>query len=63
MKRFVKFTIYEAELDSEVCGNTLRRHAIDPNRHLYRVDPGDIVRSGLMRLATLQSRGYVYIKP
>ncbi|MCB1277611.1 hypothetical protein [Prosthecobacter sp.] len=24
MKRFVKFTIYEAELDSEVCGNTLR---------------------------------------
>jgi len=47
----------------KVCDNTLKRHRVDRERHLYDVDETDLVRSGLGELARLQGLGFTYIKP
>jgi len=36
---------------------------VDFRTHLYDVDEGDIVPSGVAELARLQAMGYAYIKP
>jgi intracellular sulfur oxidation DsrE/DsrF family protein len=46
-----------------VCGFTLKRRNIDPDKDLFEVLPEDIVKSGVAEIAKLQTQGYVYIKP
>lgn len=46
-----------------VCNNSLERRQIDARTHLYDVEDGDIVSSGLAELVRLQRHGYTYIKP
>lgn len=47
----------------KICANTLKGKAVKPDEHLYNVDAGDIVPSGVAELAILQAQGYAYIKP
>lgn len=45
-----------------VCANTLKGRKVGPV-HLYDLNDGDIVPSGVAELAYLQGQGYSYIKP
>jgi len=47
----------------KVCAITLKRHKVNRERDLYRVDEADIVPSGIAELAVLQTQGFSYIKP
>ncbi len=47
----------------EICANSLKRHAIDPDHDLYATGNIVIVPNGVAELARLQQRGYLYIKP
>jgi len=47
----------------EVCNNTLVNKKINYKNDLFDVSEKDIVPSGVAELATLQQKGYVYIKP
>jgi len=46
-----------------VCANTLKGREVSREAHLYYVEPGDIVPSGVAELAHLQAQGFTYIKP
>lgn len=46
-----------------VCANTVKGRKVDVQQHLYDVNDGDIVPSGVAELAKLQAEGYTYIKP
>ncbi len=50
-------------VDFQVCANTLRGKKISYEDDLYDVDTADIVPSGVAELASLQAKGYTYIKP
>lgn len=45
------------------CANTIKGREVNIDEHLYNVDQGDIVPSGVAELAHLQAQGYTYIKP
>ncbi|MBS1236538.1 MAG: hypothetical protein H6R46_1333 [Proteobacteria bacterium] len=47
----------------EVCNNTLVNKKINYKNDLFDVSEKDIVPSGVAEVATLQQKGYVYIKP
>jgi intracellular sulfur oxidation DsrE/DsrF family protein len=47
----------------KICANTLKGRKVDTDEHLYNVDSGDIVPSGVAELAHLQGQGFTYIKP
>jgi hypothetical protein len=47
----------------QVCANTLKGKKISYEDDLYDVDTADIVPSGVAELASLQAKGYTYIKP
>jgi uncharacterized protein len=47
----------------EVCNNTLVNKKINYKNDLFDVSEKDIVPSGVAEIATLQQKGYVYIKP
>jgi intracellular sulfur oxidation DsrE/DsrF family protein len=47
----------------QVCSNTVKGRKVDMEADLYDVEAADIVPSGVAELASLQSRGYTYIKP
>ncbi len=47
----------------QVCANTLRGKKISYENDLYDVSKIDIVPSGVAELASLQAKGYTYIKP
>lgn len=47
----------------KVCNNTLKGRGVNAEEHLYNVDAGDIVPSGVAELAKLQGEGFAYIKP
>ncbi len=47
----------------QVCSNTLRGKKVSYEEDLYDVDKADIVPSGVAELASLQAKGYTYIKP
>ncbi len=47
----------------KICANTLKGRQVNREDHLYMVEEGDIVPSGVAELAHLQSQGYTYIKP
>jgi hypothetical protein len=46
-----------------VCANTVKGRNINVEDHLYDVEESDIVPSGVAELASLQNKGYAYIKP
>lgn len=45
-----------------VCRNTMRAQNLTP-ADLYKVDPADVVPSGVAEIARLQGLGFVYIRP
>jgi hypothetical protein len=47
----------------EVCNNTLVGRKINFKNDLFDVSQADIVPAGVAELATLQQKGYAYIKP
>lgn len=47
----------------QVCANTVRGRKVSVEDHLYDVEDGDIVPSGVAEVAKLQHEGYVYLKP
>ncbi len=47
----------------QVCSNTLKGKKVNYEDDLYDVDKADIVSSGVAELASLQAKGYTYIKP
>jgi hypothetical protein len=47
----------------QVCGNTLKARNINYKSDLYDVSEKDIVPSGVAEIATLQTKGYSYVKP
>lgn len=47
----------------EVCNNTLKGRHINYKTDLFDVSEKDIVPSGVAEIASLQQKGYVYIKP
>ena len=50
-------------VDFEVCKNTLVNKKINYKDDLFDVSEKDIVPSGVAEVATLQQKGYAYIKP
>lgn len=50
-------------VDFNVCNNTVRGRKVDIENHMYDVEKGDIVPSGVAEVAHLQAQGYAYIKP
>ena len=50
-------------VDFKICANTLKGRKVNREDHLYNVDQGDIVPSGVAELAHLQAQGFTYIKP
>lgn len=50
-------------VEIQVCNNTIRGRKVNVEEHLYDVETGDIVPSGVAEVARLQQEGYVYIKP
>ena len=47
----------------QVCKNTLKGKKIVADDHLYDVEDGDIVPSGVAEIARLQAQGYAYLRP
>ena len=47
----------------EVCRNTLIVRGLDPDRQLYGVAHGDVIRTAVGEIAALESQGFDYIKP
>ena len=47
----------------QVCSNTLKGKKVNYEDDLYDVDKADVVSSGVAELASLQAKGYTYIKP
>lgn len=47
----------------KVCNNTLVNKKINYKNDLFDVSEKDIVPAGVAEIATLQQKGYVYIKP
>ena len=50
-------------VDFAVCKNTLENKKINYKDDLFDVSEKDIVPSGVAEVATLQQKGYAYIKP
>jgi intracellular sulfur oxidation DsrE/DsrF family protein len=47
----------------EICRNTLIKRRIDPDRELYDVKRGDVIRTAVGEIAALEQQGFQYIKP
>ena len=46
-----------------VCRNTLLARGIDPDRELYDVAREDVIRTAVGEIASLEQKGFQYIKP
>ena len=53
----------EQGVQFQVCANTVRSKGVTVAEDLFDVDGADVVPSGVVALAELQSAGYAYIKP